>query len=376
MTLAIDATNIADYGGGLTHLREVLQVASPSEYGFDKVVVIGPKKTLSKIAERPFLEKKSNWFLNNGYLARYFWILFMMKGFLRSLNTSLLFVPGGFFAGSFRPYVTMSQNMLPFDSRETDRYGRSIKKLKFKFLHFLQKKTFERARGLIFISQFAQDIIYKQLRNSVRHTVIYHGVSDRFKSTVRPQLALESYSMENPLKLLYVSVIDVYKHQWNVVEAIKELRAAGIPLELVLVGRPLEPAIRKLEESLVNTSGFVTYKKEIPFEVIESEYQSADIFLFASSCENCPNIVIEAMTAGLPILSSNRASMPEILKENAIYFDPEEVNSIKFAVNKALGDPQGRCERAQRAFSESQKYNWTDCSRKTFSFLRDIIEKN
>ena len=79
---------------------------------------------------------------------------------------------------------------------------------------------------------------------------------------------------------------------------------------------------------------FAVYAGAVPFEQIEHAYHKADGFIYASTCENMPNIVIEAMSSGLPILSSNYGPMPEFLKDACLYFDPTSVESIINALKK------------------------------------------
>src|SRR5207245_9330555 len=62
--------------------------------------------------------------------------------------------------------------------------------------------------------------------------IIPHGVDDRFRFSPRPQKPLASYSMERPFRLLYVSSVDVYKHQWIVAEAVSRLRERGEPVSI------------------------------------------------------------------------------------------------------------------------------------------------
>ena len=54
--------------------------------------------------------------------------------------------------------------------------------------------------------------------------------------------------------------------------------------------------------------------------------REAELFVFASSCENLPNILIEGMAAGLPIACSRRPPMPEVLGDAGESFDPEAVS--------------------------------------------------
>jgi glycosyltransferase involved in cell wall biosynthesis len=65
----------------------------------------------------------------------------------------------------------------------------------------------------------------------------------------------------------------------------------------------------------------------------------SDIFVFASSCENMPNTLIEGMAAGLKIACSSRGPMPEVLKDAGYYFDPESPVSISKAIEQIILNP-------------------------------------
>ena len=127
----------------------------------------------------------------------------------------------------------------------------------------------------------------------------------------------------NPYKILYVSIIDQYKHQWHVVNAVNILRKEGYPICLDLVGPSYSPALRRLNSTIekVDPLGqWVSYQNEIPSMNYIKRYANADLGLFASSCENMPNILLEMMASGLPIVSSDRGPMPDILLDGGLYF--------------------------------------------------------
>jgi len=104
-------------------------------------------------------------------------------------------------------------------------------------------------------------------------------------------------------------------------------------------------------------------------------YHEADIFVFASSCENLPNILLEAMSSGLPIACSNIEPMPSVLKDGGIYFDPFSSKSIYHSLKELIGDPLLRETIANTAFKESKKYNWQNCSNETLKVLSDVAKK-
>ena len=97
--------------------------------------------------------------------------------------------------------------------------------------------------------------------------------------------------------------------------------------------------------------------------------KNSDIFIFASSCENMPNTLIEAMASGLPIACSNRGPMPEILKDAGVYFDPENPTKIVNSLKKLITNENYRKKISKIAMLLSTNYSWQKCSKETFAFL-------
>ena len=94
-------------------------------------------------------------------------------------------------------------------------------------------------------------------------------------------------------------------------------------------------------------------------------------FVFASSCENMPNTLIEAMAAGMPIVCSNRGPMPEVLKDGGIYFDPENFDSIAIAIEQLFENKLLRDKLAKKAELLSRRYSWKKCANETWVFLKE-----
>ena len=167
----------------------------------------------------------------------------------------------------------------------------------------------------------------------------------------------------------------MYKHQVEVVAAVAALRATGIPVELDLVGPAYPPALSRLERRLsqVDPEGaFVSYAGAVAYEDLPERYAAADIFLFASSCENLPIILLEGMRSGLPIACSNRGPMPEILGDAGAYFDPVSSTDTASALRTLIESPEIRARLAAAAFARSQIYSWTCCADETFAYLGDV----
>jgi glycosyltransferase involved in cell wall biosynthesis len=119
---------------------------------------------------------------------------------------------------------------------------------------------------------------------------------------------------------------------------------------------------------------FVSTAGALRHDEIPPLLASADIFVFASSCENMPNALVEAMASGLPIACSSRGPMPEILRDAGVYFDPEDPATIAAAIEDIIRDRVLRMRIAHSAKGLSERYTWRRCARETLDFLRHTAQ--
>lgn len=372
ITIGIDASNIRS-GGGLTHLTCLLSSSERVAEGC-RFVVWGGTKTLDQLPSRPGIEKVYVSLLDKSLPIRMAWQRWLLPGCLRDKSCDVLFSPGGTLPShSGVPTVVMSQNLLPFEPQEAQRFGVSFMGLKMKLLHVSQKRSFEQADGIIFLTGYARDKVLANLpAKPGQIKIIPHGIEERFFA--EPRL-VRSFSLSRPFRLLYVSIVDVYKHQWQVAEAVTALRNRGVPLEVDFIGPAYGPALTRLTATMKQldpTGDFLHYRGPLPYERLHDAYREADGFVFASSCENLPSILLEAMAAGLPIACSNRGPMPEVLGDAGVYFDPERPKEIAEALLQLIEDNNLRWRLAEYAFKSAQSYSWEHCARDTFSFISQV----
>ncbi|MGD8760290.1 MAG: glycosyltransferase family 1 protein [Anaerolineales bacterium] len=378
MRIDIDASNIRA-GGGLTHLIETLRAARPAEYGIESVKVWSGTRTIEKLPQLPWLHPESDPALDGSLVRRFQWQR-AHAARLRQANCAVLFVPGGVYAGSFEPFVAMSQNLLPFMPEEQRRFGFSPAHLRYRVLAWGQRATFRRAAGMIFFTEPSRHIITRQtgvLKGKV--SVVPLGVGEAFRYPPRSQREPKSFTSERPFRWLYVSIINLYKHQWHVAEAVARLRRQGLPVTLDLVGASYPPALRRLRKVLqqVDPAGeFIRYHGQVPFADLPEWYRRADGFVFASTCENMPNILLEAMASGLPIACSDRSPMPEILQNGGRYFQAEDPGSLAEALSALFADSALRDRFANSAYELSKRYTWERCAQGIFAALAAVGRTN
>lgn len=378
MILAIDASNLNE-GGGITHLVEMLRAADPESEGISKVMLWARKSTVSQLPLKPWLECFSPAALEGSKIARLIWQRRDLERDLIRSGCDLLFVPGGGYVGRFKPFVTMSRNMLPFEGREIARYGFSVKRARLEVLRRVQARTFRRASGVIFLTEYAKRAVLGVVGELPgRIAVIPHGVSIGRRSP-RPKVrSIEDCSEQNPFRLIYVSHASPYKHQWYVIEAVSRLRSStGWPLRLDMVG-PLsvKHSVDRIRDAIARfdpLGEWARFHGPASRGEVAEFLSDADVGVFASTCENMPNVLLEKMAAGLPVVCSSRGPMPEVMGSAGAYFDPEDVASLTSALQRLIVSDSTRHKYSLMAIKRASDFTWDSCSRNTLAFLRLIL---
>lgn len=378
LVIGIDAANIR-LGGGVTHITQILSHVAPESMGIDRIVIWGSKKLLEKIPSYHWLEKKHSSLLEGGILKRTFWQVFCLSREARKNKCSVILVPGGSYFGSFKPVVTMSQNLIPFEPAELNQYRFSITYFKFLLLRFTQSVGFLRSDGVIFLTNYAKRKVLSSIGNFKNQAqVIPHGVDVEFEMQGRPQTSIDDYSQSNPFCILYVSNIDLYKHQNNVVEAIFRLRKRGYPITLRLVGPATKLGLNSLNLSLDKFDSkreWVFYDGALVKKDLIHIYSIADLAIFASSCETFGITLLEYMSAGIPIACSSLSSMRETLKDGGLYFNPYNVEEIERSIQELVSSANLRISMRLRSKEIVAGFTWKKTADLTFSFIAKIAKR-
>jgi phenylacetate-coenzyme A ligase PaaK-like adenylate-forming protein/glycosyltransferase involved in cell wall biosynthesis/uncharacterized protein (DUF362 family) len=375
MRLGIDASNIRA-GGGLVHLRELLANAEPERYGFEKVVVWGGRTTLSALPDRPWLDLVWQAACDENILKRSAWQVWTLPRLARPA-VDLLFVPGGTHVGSFRPYVTMIQNWLPFDWEEIRRYGVSSQMARLYLLRRLQLQTLDNSAGVVFLTEFSRQAVEALHRGGQPSIVVPHGVSSEFKAAPRRHRLLSECSDAQPFRFLYVSAIEPYKEHQKLIDAIKILRTSGYPVALDIIGIGRRRFVEQLNASLREVDPdrtSIRYLGLVPYPEVARLYMKADAFVFPSSCETFGMPIFEAMYSGLPVASSNKTVMPEVVGGAGVLFTPD-ANEIARTLRDLMEDVAARDAFAKAGYERAAQFTWASACDLTFRFLAQVAEK-
>jgi len=372
LVIGIDASRNRS-GGATAHLVGILDGADPTEYGIREVHVWAYRSLIDAVPDQPWLIKHNPSGLEKSLFHQIWWQYRHLPAEAGEYGCDVMFNTDAGSVCPFKPSVTMSQDMLSYEPGEIKRFGLSKARLRLWLLRHIQARSLRAAGGAIFLTNYAARTIQRIIGPIKRYAVIPHGVDDEFRQTV----STSDWSADpgRKIRLLYVSNASMYKHQWHVVTATGQLRRKGYNASLLLVGGGKGRAQQLLNQAISTTDPngeFIEQTSYVEHSEIPQFLANADIFLFASSCENMPITLLEAMASGVPIVCSDRGPMPEVLENGGIYFDPENPDSIGDAMEKIITDKKLRITVAHRAKELSEQYSWSRCADETWRFLSEF----
>jgi glycosyltransferase involved in cell wall biosynthesis len=370
--VAIDASRNRS-GGARVHIRNLLEGPSPCSYGIDEVHVWSYRALLDNIPDRPWVFKHHHELLERSIVHQLYWQRFVFPAEFSRQNCTVALNTDAGTVARVRPSVTMSRDMLSYEPGEAARYGATLARLRLEVLRLVQNRSLRFSDCAIFLTRYAGQVIQRSCGELASVAYVPHGVASRFRGA-------QSKDVQQPfvgraVQILYISNIDLYKHQWNVVKAVRQIRASGRNAVLRLIGGGEGPAVAKLERVISEcdpNGAFVSVEGHVAHERLAEALGEADVFVFASSCENMPNTLIEAMAAGVPIACSDCGPMPEVLGAGGVYFDPEDPESIAESLTRLIDDGQLRLAVSREAALRSRQYSWERCANDTWRVLARV----
>lgn len=362
----------ARLGGGQTYLLNLLR--NMPEDSDVEVLVLAPDGLA--LPEHPNIQRlRPRWPVTNP-LSRTLWEKIALPILLRRRHVEVLFCPGGVIATKPPPgcrTATMFRNMIPFDKRVRESIPIGLQRARNWLLYRAMLRSMSSADLTIFVSDYARGVIEKLV--PIRKAItLPHGVGRAFR-TFATDLPRPNFLPKGEY-ILYVSRFDVYKHHYEVVMAYSRLpESIRAQTKLVLVGETGTNEASRVA-GLIGESGLagqVVVTGPIPYAELPGVYKHARLVVFASSCENCPNILLEALGAGRPIASSDVMPMPEFGGDAVAYFSPYEPADIAATMLHLLTDESLASELALRSGRRSEHYDWAETARATWRHLRELL---
>ncbi|MBP9751842.1 MAG: glycosyltransferase family 4 protein [Candidatus Moranbacteria bacterium] len=273
-----------------------------------------------------------------------------------------------------RPFVVTIHDLILLRYPTTRNTTRSILTYWIKFLayRFVIARAVRRAKRILTVSHFTEaDILKEYPCASGKIVVAYEGCELRNAAPERanhPDGGCPPHGILSPY-FLYVG--NAYPHK-NL-EAFIPLAGRFPEVRFVLVGRQdffYRRLNRKVEAAGV---GNIVFRGFVRDDELATLYRDARGYVFPSLYEGFGLPPLEAMRFGTPVVASSRGSLPEVLGDAALFFDPENADELADRVRTILSDEALVRTLSEKGYVRAKMFRWEAMAEASLETYREAV---
>ncbi|MDD2546903.1 MAG: glycosyltransferase family 1 protein [Burkholderiaceae bacterium] len=238
------------------------------------------------------------------------------------------------------------------------------------YMRRMLPESLARADHVITVSESArQDLITHMGYPADRATAVPLGVNPVFRPHCAHELApvLQRLGLEAQAYTLYVGTIEPRKNLDRLLAAYEALPSAlRRRTPLVLAGSPgwcSEHTHERMERAA--SAGWLHYLRFVAQADLPALYAGAALFAYPSLYEGFGLPVLEAMASGVPVVTSNTSSLPEVVGAVALQVPPEDTAALTQALARGLQDERWRVQAATAGLERAARFTWERCVEQT-----------
>jgi glycosyltransferase involved in cell wall biosynthesis len=249
----------------------------------------------------------------------------------------------------------------------------------------LVSRAAHKASLIIAVSQHAKQDMMDALRlPAERIRVIYEAAGEEYRPVTDPNTLAKARARYGVGEryLFYLGGLELRKNVPTLVRAFvhlyQQLNDPG--LQLLIAGNPdkkrgpLFPDPRPVAADLGMTG-------QIIYRYIEEEdkpamYSGASAFVFPSSYEGFGLDPLEAMSCGAPVVCSNRTSLPEVVGDAALTFDPDNTGQLVAAMRSVLTNPSLAADLRARSLQQAARFSWHKTAEETLAVYSEAYRRS
>lgn len=245
--------------------------------------------------------------------------------------------------------------------------------------HTVLTNVLKHARHIIGVSEYTkQDILRLYPFTTGRVSMIYEGIGEEFQiieDPARLEQTRDKYHLHKPF-LLYTGNWRNHKNIEGLIRAFAIIvKNHTKDVELVITGKdnPYYPEVKELPKELgiadrVRLTGLVSDEELVDL------YNLTDLYVFPSFYEGFGLPILESMSCGTPVASSNTSCLPEVGGEHGcVYFDPHNVSDMAQKILLALTDQPLREKLVQNGFQRIKDFSWDKMAEETLGVYQSQL---
>ena len=300
----------------------------------------------------------------------YLWFEFQVPRMLKKYKADVFLSPDGYISLKTKVPQLAVIHDISFAHRPQDIPG-----MKRWYYNYFFPKFARKATRIATVSNHSKTDIAKTYQiNPEKIDVVYDGCNEEFRPfpLEEQKLFQEKYTNGVPY-FLFVGALHPRKNVAGLLKAFNSFKTnSDSPAKLLIIGGEMHKT-GEISETLQK----MQFKKDVVFTGRVSQEELYGIFGAALALTFVPFFegfgipILEAMSAGVPVICSNTTSMPEVGGDAVLYVEPENVKQIASAMEKIASDSDLRSELIEKGFNQTMNFSWD----KTASLLWESIKQ-
>jgi glycosyltransferase involved in cell wall biosynthesis len=239
---------------------------------------------------------------------------------------------------------------------------------------FLIPKLARRVAHVITVSQFSKGRLLAHIpMEASRITVIPIGVDPRFRPLGRAEAGLGILNLPCSRYVLFVGSHEPRKNLGRLLQAWARVVEEVPPdVWLVVAGQEGSRRVFGRNPELAAVPRRVHFTGQVDDEFLPRLYAGALAFVFPSLYEGFGLPPLEAMACGVPVLTGNQTSFPEVIGEVGLMVDPYDVAAIAEGLKRLIGDPGLRSRLRDKGLARAGRFDWNVTAERTRQVLEAV----
>ena len=256
--------------------------------------------------------------------------------------------------------------------------GTTYQKFGNAYRRMIVPKVVKKSKKIITVSHFEKDRIgeFFGMKGDPRLTAVYNGVSEHFKPVTDKETLLrvkQKYHLPDHY-FFFLGNTDPKKNTRGTLKAYSDfLKQQGGDMRLVMLDYDrveLEKLLVEIDDrNLIDRIILTGYVVNTDLPAI---YSQSELFLYPSLRESFGIPMLEAMACGVPVITSNTSSMPEVSGDAALLVDPFDVTQITQGMITLLNNAEMRNKLIEKGFSQASKFTWQAMAEKVLEIYSSI----
>jgi glycosyltransferase involved in cell wall biosynthesis len=304
----------------------------------------------------------------------YIWFEFSVKRFLKKNDIDLFLSPDGYI-----PLKCKTPTISVIHDINFHHYPEGIPFLTRKYYNYFFPRFAKKATRIVTVSNYSKNDIAQSFNISPSKISVAHNGANEAYAPISTEAAQTTRNELTAGKqyFVFVGALSPRKNVSRLIQAFKQfLKSSEEDYKLVIVGEPMfmtsdiKDALTSLNDPLA-----VVFTGRLQVDRLRMVLGSAVALVYVPYFEGFGIPLVEAMRCHLPIIGSNRTSIPEVIGDAGLLVDPFNTEDITLAMLKVATDHNLRSTLVEKSAIRKSDFSWDNTANTLYKAMQEVLSE-